>query len=93
LVKSELVQRLVAGNPHLNQRDVKNIVHAILGEITDALTRFDRVELRGFGVFLTKQRRARTGRNPRTGYNILVTEKHVAAFRTGKEVHELLNRR
>src|SRR6202034_3847993 len=63
--------------------------------ITDALARFDRVELRGFGVFSTKQRRARTGRNPRTGDNILVTEKHLPAFRTGKEVHELLklNRR
>jgi len=41
---------------------------------------------------LTKQRRARTGRNPRTGDNILMTEKHVLAFRTGKTVHELLNR-
>jgi integration host factor subunit beta len=88
LVKSELVQRLVARNAHLYQRDVENIV-----DVTEALARFDRVELRGFGVFLTKQRRARTGRNPRTGDNILVTEKHVPAFRTGKEVHELLNRR
>ena len=77
MVKSELVQRLVARNPHLYQRDVENIVDAILGEITDALARFDRVELRGFGVFLTKQRRAHTGRNPRTGDNILVTKKHV----------------
>ena len=85
--------RLVERNPHLYQRDVENIVDAILGEITDALARFDRVELRGFGVFLTKQRRARTGRNPRTGDNILVTEKYLPAFRTGKEVHELLNRR
>jgi integration host factor subunit beta len=75
------VQRLVARNPHLYQRDVENIVDAILGEITGALARFDRVELRGFGVFSTKQRRARTGRNPRTGDNILVTEKHAPVFR------------
>jgi len=75
------------------QRDVENIVDAILGEITDALARFDRVELRGFGVFLTKQRRARTGRNPRSGDSVQVTEKHVPAFKTGKEVRELLNRR
>jgi integration host factor subunit beta len=73
------VQRLVARNPHLYQSDVENIVDAILGEITDALARFDRVELRGFEVFLIKQRRARTGRNPRTGDNIPVTEKHVPA--------------
>jgi integration host factor subunit beta len=93
LVKSELVQRLVARNPHLYQRDVENIVDAILGEITDALARFDRVELRGFGVFSTKQRRARTGRNPRSGDSVLVTEKHVPTFKTGKDVRELLNRR
>ena len=93
MIKSELVQRLLARNRHLYQRDVENIVDAILGEITDALARFDRVELRGFGVFLIKQRRARTGRNPRTGDNIPVTEKHVPVFRTGKEVHEPLNRR
>ena len=93
MIKSELVQRLLAPNPHLHQRDVENIVDAILGEIADALARFDRVELRGFGVFTTKQRRARTGRNPRTGDNVLVTEKHVPAFRAGKEVREMLNRR
>ena len=58
MVKSELVQRLVARNPHLYQRDVEKIVDAILGEITDALARFDRVELRGFGVFSTEQSRA-----------------------------------
>jgi hypothetical protein len=47
----------------------------------------------GFGVFSTKQRRACTGRSPRTGDDVLVTEKHMPAFRTGKEVCELLNRR
>jgi len=92
LLKSELVQRLVERNPHLYQRDVENIVDAILDEITDALARFDRVELRGFGVFSTKRRPALTGRNPLTGDNVVVTEKHVPAFRTGKEVRELLNR-
>jgi integration host factor subunit beta len=45
LVKSGLVLRLLARHPHLYQRDVENIVEAILGEIADALARFDRVEL------------------------------------------------
>jgi integration host factor subunit beta len=85
LVKSEPVQRLVERNPHLYQRDVENIVDAILDEITNALARFDRVELRGFGVFSTRERRERTGRNPRTGDNILVTEKRLPAFRTGRK--------
>ena len=87
------MQRLLERNPHLYQRDVENIVDAIVGEIIAALARFDRVELCGFEVFSTKRRRAGTGRNPLTGDNILVTEKHVPAFRTGKEVRDLLNRR
>ena len=92
VIKSELVQRLAARNPHLYQRDIENIVDAILGEITDALARGDRVELRGFGAFSTKQRQARTGRNPRTGAHVSVDQKCVPFFKTGKEMRERLNR-
>ena len=67
MIKSELVQRISEQNPHLYQRDVENIVNAILGEVIAAMARGDRVELRGFGAFSVKQRPARTGRNPRTG--------------------------
>ena len=66
MIKSELVQRIAEQNPHLYQRDVENIVNAILGEVIAALSRGDRVELRGFGAFSVKHRPARTGRNPRT---------------------------
>jgi integration host factor subunit beta len=92
VIKSELVQRLAARNPHLYQRDIENIVDAILGEITGALSRGDRVELRGFGAFSTKQRQARTGRNPRTGDKVPVDEKFVPFFKTGKEMRERLNK-
>ena len=91
MIKSELVQRMAARNPHLYQRDIENIVDAILGEIADALARGERVELRGFGAFSTKQRLARTGRNPRTGDKVPVTEKLVPFFKTGKEMRERLN--
>ena len=91
MIKSELVQRLAARNLHLYQRDVENIVDAILGEIIEALARGDRVELRGFGAFSTKQRLARTGRNPRTGEQVSVQEKNVPFFKTGKEMRERLN--
>jgi len=67
MIKSELVQRIAEHNPHLYQRDVENIVNAILDEIVAALARGDRVELRGFGAFSVKHRPARAGRNPRTG--------------------------
>ena len=92
MIKSELVQRISAQNPHLYQRDVENIVNAILGEIIAAMARGDRVELRGFGAFSVKQRPARTGRNPRTGAHVAVDQKCVPFFKTGKEMRERLNR-
>ena len=61
MIKSELVQRIASQNPHLYQRDVENIVNAILDEVVAAMARGDRVELRGFGAFSVKNRPARTG--------------------------------
>jgi integration host factor subunit beta len=92
MIKSELVQRISEQNPHLYQRDVENIVNAILNEIIAAMARGDRVELRGFGAFSVKERPARTGRNPRTGAHVSVDEKCVPFFKTGKEMRERLNR-
>jgi integration host factor subunit beta len=92
MIKSELVQRIAAQNPHLYQRDVENIVNAILNEIVGALATGNRVELRGFGAFSVKSRPARTGRNPRTGAHVAVDQKSVPFFKTGKEMRERLNR-
>ena len=91
MIKSELVQAIAERNPHLYQRDVENIVNAILEEITEALARGDRVELRGFGAFSVKNRPPRLGRNPRTGDKVHVEEKWVPFFKTGKELRERLN--
>ena len=91
MIKSELVQKLADRNPHLYQRDVEHIVNAVLDEIEGAMTRGDRVELRGFGAFSVKNRPPRTGRNPRTGQKVSVTEKYVPFFKTGKEMRERLN--
>jgi integration host factor subunit beta len=91
MIKSELVQRIAVRNPHLYLRDVEKIVNAILDEITSALSRGDRVELRGFGAFSVKHRDARIGRNPRTGAHVPVDEKAVPFFKTGKEMRERLN--
>ncbi len=93
MIKSELITRLAEANPHLYQRDVERIVGAIFNEITNALERGDRVELRGFGAFSVKQRPARMGRNPRTGETVHVAEKHVPFFKTGKELRDRLNGR
>ena len=91
MIKSELVEKLAAENPHLFQRDIENIVNAILDQIGDAMARGDRVELRGFGALSVRSRDARAGRNPRTGEPVDVRAKHVPFFKSGKELRERLN--
>ena len=91
MTKSELVQRLAERNPHLYLRDIEKIVDTIFDEITEALVRGDRVELRGFGAFSVKHRDARTGRNPRTGELVQVEAKRLPFFKTGKALRENLN--
>ena len=91
MIKSELIQKLAEDNPHLFQRDVERIVSAVFDEITDALARGDRVELRGFGAFSVKHRDARTGRNPRTGESVEVPAKRAPFFKTGKDLRDRMN--
>jgi integration host factor subunit beta len=91
MTKSELIAQLAAENPHLRQPDVELIVATIFDEITAALARGDRVELRGFGAFSAKRRDARTGRNPRTGAAVPVAGKAVPYFKPGKELRERIN--
>lgn len=91
MIKSELIERIASANPHLLQRDVESIVNVVFDEISAALSRGERVELRGFGAFSVKHRPARVGRNPRTGEQVEVEEKYVPFFKTGKELREKLN--
>ena len=91
MVKSELIARLAEANPHLYQRDIERFVSTIFEEISRALARGDRVELRGFGAYSVKRRAARQARNPRTGEAVYVAEKHVPFFKTGKELRQRLN--
>ena len=92
MTKSELIAALSAANPHLLGRDIDAIVSVVLNEITAALARGDRVELRGFGAFTVKHRTARTGRNPRTGQSVPVDEKAVPFFKAGKELRQRVDR-
>jgi integration host factor subunit beta len=91
VIKSELIDRILSQNPHLYRQDAEKVVNAIFSEIAAAMTRRDRVELRGFGVFFVKLRESRTGRNPRTGALVSVESKAVPFFRSGKEMRSLLN--
>ena len=91
MTKSELILRIGELNPHLYHRDVERIVSTIFDEISAALARGDRVELRGFGAFSIKKRDARLGRNPRTGAPVPVSQKTIPFFKTGKQLRDRLN--
>lgn len=91
MIRSELIQKLAEENPHLFQRDVERIVNTVFEEIIEAMSRGDRVELRGFGAFSVKHRDARVGRNPRTGESVDVDHKHVPFFKAGKQLRDRLN--
>lgn len=91
MTKSELIAKLAADHPRLYHREVERIVSTIFEEVTAALARGDRVELRGFGAFSVKARPSRMGRNPRTGESVSVDEKFIPYFKTGKQLRERLN--
>ena len=93
MIRSELIQIIADENPHLYQRDVERIVNTVFSEITEALAKGDRVELRGFGAFSVKSRDARMGRNPRTCEAVKVESKAVPFFKTGKLLRDRLNGR
>ena len=93
MTRSELIAELAEANTHLESRDVELIVSTIFREISAALARGERVELRGFGAFTVKTRDARVGRNPRTGEAVRVGQKAIPFFKAGKELRERVNRR
>ena len=80
---------LEALEPH-QERD-QTIVNTIFDNITDALAKGDKVELRGFGSFRIRHRNSRKGRNPKTGSAVDVPQKRVPFFKVGKRLRELVN--
>ena len=91
MTKSELILRIAKLSPHLIHRDAERIVVTIFDEITAALARRDRVELRGFGAFSVRHRHARLARNPRTGDAVEVSQHVVPFFRSGRQLRERIN--
>ncbi|WP_111361443.1 HU family DNA-binding protein [Roseinatronobacter thiooxidans] len=91
MIRSELITRLTEQYPHLTHKETTRVVDTIFGQISEALSRGDRVELRGFGAFSTVLHNARTGRNPRTGESVAVDKKRAIRFKTGKGLCDRLN--
>ena len=91
MIKSHLISRLAAENPHLHKSDIERVVSVVLASVVGSLVDGGRVELRGFGAFSVRTRPARSGRNPRTGEPVDVRAKATPFFKSGKELRQRLN--
>ena len=91
MIRSELIEKLVVKNPGLPARDIEAIVDCFFEEVVGQLAHGGRVEIRGFGTFSTRDRDARTGRNPRTGVAVEIHAKRVPHFKPGKDMRARLN--
>jgi len=85
MTKKDIILK-ISDEINLKQLDVKKVVQKTLDYIVQALVRGEKIELRNFGVFKTKQRKSRTGRNPRTGQVVPVPPRKVVVFKPGLEM-------
>ena len=90
MTKADLIDE-VAKVSNLTKKESETIVNTVFENITDALAKGDKVELRGFGSFRIRHRNARKGRNPKTGTSVSVPEKRVPFFKVGKRLREHVN--
>lgn len=88
MTKSELIEKLSDEHELLNKKDAETVINLIFGGISGALTRGDRVEIRGFGSFSVRQRNAREARNPKSGELVSIPNRRTPFFKTGKELRE-----
>ena len=87
MTKRDLIEEVVKLYPRFSRRDAEVMVNAVFGSMTQALVRGERIEIRGFGSFVVKNRQAREGRNPKTGRLVPVHAKRVPFFKVGKELN------
>jgi len=90
MTKADLVEAVAAAT-ELSRRSSEQVVTVFFDSIVESLCRGDKVELRGFGTFRLRHRRARIGRNPKTGESVHVPAKAVPFFKPGKELRRLVN--
>ena len=90
MTKAELVEKVTALGD-LTRRDGEVIVDTLFDSVINALRSGDKIEIRGFGSFRTRQRNPRIGRNPKTGEKVDVPAKRVPFFKPSKELRDLVN--
>jgi nucleoid DNA-binding protein len=89
MTKAQLIEA-VASKTSREKPEVEAVLESVLGTIAEALHANQRVDLRGFGSFVVKDKKERQGRNPRTGETITIAAKRDASFKAGKELSERL---
>jgi|TARA_B100000959_G_scaffold24953_1_gene24112 integration host factor subunit beta len=92
MVKSELLQEFCNEHPQLLRKDAEKILDIIFSEISDALSRGESVEIRGFGTYKTVKRKARVGRNPKNSQLVQIPEKNAIRWKIGKTFFNRLNK-
>lgn len=92
MTKAELVDE-VANIVQLTKKQAETIVNIVFDSIVASLRAGEKIELRGFGSFRLRNRKSRTGRNPKTGEKVDVPSKKIPYFKPGKELKELINKR
>ena len=90
VTKADLVEEVVRVT-ELPRKESETVVETIFESIIGALQGGDRIEIRGFGSFRTRQRRGRTGRNPKTGARVEVPPKKIPFFKPSKELKDHVN--
>ena len=93
MTKSELIARLAQRYPQLVAKDAEYAVKMILDAMTQSLLSGHRIEIRGFGSFSINRRPPRVGRNPRSGEQVVISEKLVPHFKPGKALREAVDAR
>jgi integration host factor subunit beta len=88
MTKRDLIDEVVQLYPGYSRRDAEVIVNAVFSGMASTLRSGGRIEIRGFGSFIVKQRQGREGRNPRTGRVVSVPPKRVPFFKVGKELRQ-----
>tara|TARA_B100000963_G_C22343520_1_gene544020 strand:+ start:70 stop:357 length:288 start_codon:yes stop_codon:yes gene_type:complete len=91
ITKSELVKQLSKTYPNLLKKDLEKFFDIFINEIKLALKNNERVELRGWGVFSTKNQKRKISRNPKTGEKIIVDEKKSISFKMSKDLFNEMN--
>ena len=90
--KSDLINKVQEKFKFYSSKDIAYAINIILDSMTDAMKNGERIEVRGFGNFTIRERKARLGRNPKSGLQVKLGERKVPFFKTGKDLKDKVNK-